>query len=227
MNTEHVTATIEAFCKHCGKEDSVISIAAVDATDVLRAFLIRHRRCEKPMEPSKQVQLFDEQLKREIEAQEIAADGGNGSVCSVHEYEPIDGATESPAPEIDPPPPVDDYAKFYAMYPFAQDTPQLRQLLGTVLTLAQIGHLNAQPLPSPDTAAFQYIAAWVRIECAHVDSEARGIAGSIPGLTIPARLPMPNALKKLLNPPKPKRGARPLANPKPKKRRSGSTQHTD
>ncbi len=225
-----------------------------------------HRHCEKPAEPSKQVQMFDELQKREERTGRCIVGGestvapanrelpiicvrcGNqvaageatihfercmqADAAEAHEHSgvtplhaAIDAATDSPAPEIDPPGPTGDYDKFYEMYPFAQDVPALRRALCKVLTPEQGLALQAQPLPPPDTAAFQYMAAWVRHEQAHLDSEERGLAGAIPGLTIPARLPMPKELKALLEPPKPKRGARPLANPK--KRRSGSTANSD
>jgi hypothetical protein len=69
----------------------------------------------------------------------------------------------------------------------------------------------------PSSAAFQLVAAWARIECAHLDSEARGIVNAEKGLTIPACLPMPGWLQEALRPPKRKRGARPLSSPKGRK----------
>jgi len=249
MNTEHVTATIEAFCKHCRGEDNVISLPAACSMDVLRAFLLRHRRCEKPVEPSKQVELFDK-LKAKDEACNCDLPMGTPHDCSKERQadnpisfideadlsadavyvdpaalgiEPgtdyaayaIDGSTDDPAPEIDPP--SNPYEMFYARYPFAQDIPQLRGQLHDCLGEGRYEPLIAQPLPLPSTPDFQYIAAWARHECAHVDSERRGLDNPIGGLTIPARLPMPEALKKLLAPPKRKRGARPLASPKGRK----------
>src|SRR4029079_16288280 len=125
----------------------------------------------------------------------------------------IDGSTDEPAPEIDPPGP---YALFDRMYPLADSVIALRAQLKEVLTPEQFEKGLSWVIPHPSTGIFNAVANWARIEKAHAEAGSRE---PIAGLTIPRREPMPVKLAELLGEkPKERRGERPLTSPKRKRR---------
>jgi hypothetical protein len=215
------TRSIEVVCQRCHKTLTELGVTLGDAEEHYRSCCGSGIDCSSD-EPAPEIDppgahttihdgfAITTGTIDEIFPDEVDADGN-----------PIPPPAYPQFADPDYEPPVDHYSKFVEMYPWPPDVPTLRQALRKVLTPEQDQALRAQPLPPPDTAAFQLMAAWVRIQEAHLDSQGRGIGDAIAGLTIPARLPMPEALKKLLSPPKRKRGARPLANPT-KKRKAAS-----
>lgn len=221
MNTDHVkmmdiTADVALMqCSHCGEQHCpVLPMPATLLADRLLGFVRMHRLCPKPVEPSPQLPLPG-----------TGADPAKPWIP----YEPprdhfdgIDASTSDPAPEINPPPDM-----FREMYPMAKDVVELRHALSVVLDVSEMAKLSAHPLPNPSEPLFSEIAHWAGTDLARNDTAARRQRGEEPvaGLYIPT-CRMPEALATMLNPAKKKRGARPRANPKPKKRRSGSTQHS-
>jgi hypothetical protein len=269
MNTDHVQCyTCEVSCNHCGLAPTLDAMSAVALIDVVRGFLLMHRRCHKPVEPSKQVELFDALAAKEA-GREIpiicvvcngplkdgedplthldqcrrkarsAADMETEDECSARTVreemreatergkelaQGIDGMSDEPDPETDPPGALDIFAK---MFPMPRDATHLTRLVLAVLPLEQ--HAKFRDWSLPTGAGFDEIAHWARTEQARIDAQGRAQRGEpgIPGLYIPtARMPL--CLSEALGLTKKKRGARPLSSPSPKqkKRRSGSTQHT-
>ena len=130
----------------------------------------------------------------------------------------IDGSTDEPAPEVDPPGrpggmsiPTDLFSE---MYPMARDHAglwaELTDLLGA--EQARLAANGAALPPQPGTTAFDAIAHWSRTVKAHKQGQERAQRGEggVPGLYVPLQPPMPKELKALLAKPKKKRGARPL-----------------
>lgn len=115
MDTDHVWGySCELSCVNCGQSPKLDAMSAVALVDVIRGFLLMHRRCEKPVEPSKQVELFDALAAKE--ARHVAPKCcGQRTRCincpipvDVFDKFPgalpaIDASTDDPAPEIDPP----------------------------------------------------------------------------------------------------------------------------
>lgn len=200
MKSNHVECTTcSLVCAHCRATDALASVPADHLVDAVRGFLLRHRRCEKPLEPSKQVELF----------QALSSANPESHPCNPG----IDGSTEEPAPEIDPPSP---YEKFERMYPLATNHVDLWESLRSAIPKSQCAKLPSELPWDADTGIFNAVATWSRIERAHLDAAQRA---PIPGLTIPARLPMPEKLVELLGvKPKRMKGARPLTSPGRKKK---------
>lgn len=124
MNTEHILSEgpLPMRCKHCGFGISTNPGAPLDRiADSVRGFLIMHRRCEKPLEPSEQVELFDALAKKERAAEKPFCnhkfvDSKNCLKCgisfaelkaeSLRESQQLNGisaTTDEPDPETDPP----------------------------------------------------------------------------------------------------------------------------
>lgn len=234
MRTTHVECTTcSLVCAHCRATDALASCPAEHLIDAVRGFLLRHKRCERPMEPSKQVELFDQMVDRERKL--TASAPVPFPEVTLTDERPtarppagIDGMSDEPDPETDPPEvgTPDSCDLFNRMYPMASHATSLRADLASVLTDEQMQTLLPVPLQM-GTAAFDAIAHWSRCEWARNEAFERARRGepSIPGLYIPT-CRMPPELEALLKPAKKKRGARPLANPG-KKRRSGSTASSD
>ncbi len=231
--TPHITldpnGTGALYCQHCAELYPPSLPCTVERwIDQCRGFVLMHKHCPKPLEPSKQAELFDELAKREDPAVPWIP------------YDPprmhfigIDGNSDAPDPETDPPSRdlfglgngeaangVGYYDRFAKMYPMAANVIELRALLQVVLTSEQFQTALSWTLPNPGTLVFDEAAHWARIEKAHRYSAERGLAGAIPGLTIPAAVAMPKALADVLGVKKTKRGARPLTNPRAKTRKS-------
>jgi len=224
-NTDHVTvdhidSTLEIRCEHCADyHHPQAPISASLLADRLLGFVRMHRLCRKPVAPSRQME-----LKPLCGECQVRHNPGENTLCPTHpEYdqrEGIDGTADEPATAIDPPiferRPT-PYDKFFEMYPLARTTTDLCLLLALVLPTSQYPGNDAIAAWPPDSGIFSAVATWARIEKAHTDSVERGIAGAIPGLTLPARQPMPEKLRELLGvtkPTKAKRGARPLTSGK-------------
>lgn len=238
MNTDHAKCnTCELDCSHCGSTQTLAPIPVACLVDVVRGFLLMHRRCEKPIEPSKQVELFG------APAQSGPVLPGRASdmleALRQDDKDGIDGNTDEPAPEIDPPGGI----TFNQLHPPIVTREALWDALYRVLPAEQYALLTHGKVEAwhPAQGKFSAVAHWARVDLAHNASIARGLENGIPGLVIPARVPMPEVLMEALGikgkPARGKRGARPFSSPsadmpaaapKPKtrKRRSGSTQHT-
>ena len=125
------------------------------------------------------------------------------------------------------------------MYPMQRTEDALwTELVGFVLDPDQAALVMMKALPPDGSPAFDAIANWSRTEKARKQGQERAQLGTtIPGLYIPT-VRMPKEMAELLKPAPKKRGARPLSSPTPdapatppakktRKRRSGSTQHSD
>jgi hypothetical protein len=259
--TPHITldpnGTGALYCQHCAELYPPSLPCTVERwIDQCRGFVLMHKHCPKPQEPSKQVELFDELARAEEQRKTAYVDPVAFG---------IDGMSDAPDPETDPPgnplqgvrasdwlrelaeddaegevtadgeplpPPayshladrVDHYAKFHDLYPMPTTLDGLLDACSYGLDGEQFARLReASAGLQPGSVDFAPIANWARREHAHYDSEARVKrgAGPIAGLTIPVQLEMPPALRRLIEEPKKaKRGARPLANPKPRARKS-------
>lgn len=136
------------------------------------------------------------------------------------------GAAQDDPPEHDKPEFRDIFAE---MYPMAANVIELRAELSEVLDTAQFEKFLSFPIPPPRSIVFDELAHWSRVSKARSESEIarQRTTPDSNGLYVPNIPPMPKVLKDALGKlaPKGKRGARPLSNP-PKKRRSGSTQHS-
>lgn len=119
------------------------------------------------------------------------------------------------------------YESFARAHPAATTHDQLAGGLSRLFPPSQWGtaDLVAQVKKwHPSSVFFQDVAHWARVEFAHLDSEARGIEGAVPGITIPARTPMPEALTHALGKGPKSHRAKPA---KPaKKRRNRSARRT-
>ena len=203
-STDHVVVDMSEACFRCLNCAETHALKAAPAElylSRLRGFILMHRLCPKPEAPSRQMALPG-----------TSADPAAPWIP----YEPpeatfkgIDGSTDEPAPEIDPPGP---YARFEEMYPAATDYPSLYEALKSALSDEQWRSLRRFDQWQPASDTFRSVANWARIEKAHADAGARE---PIAGLTLPRREPMPETLVDLLgSKPKQKKGARPLTSPK-------------
>jgi hypothetical protein len=235
MNTDHVQCyTCEVSCNHCGLAPTLDAMSAVALIDVVRGFLLMHRRCEKPLEPSRQVDLFDELAAKEPELVAPKCCGQRVRCINcpipieVFDKFPgalpgIDGMSDEPDPETDPPEHdqpalTDEDDAFGRAYPMARDHLSLRMNLEVVFQgpAPSTGQLAIYPVGSPE---FDTIAHWCRMQLAEMNKRSH------PELDVylpkPPQ-PMPKVLKALM---KPKRGARPLTQPKRRKPRSEQSFH--
>lgn len=235
MNTEHILSEgpLPMRCKHCGFGISTNPGAPLDRiADSVRGFLIMHRRCEKSLEPSKQVELFDPDMETEDECsartvrEEMRAAGHKPAGPRDHG---ISATTDEPDPETDPPGPTaswaryaeDDpdapepdepeltaidlpshYDKFVELYPFALTHGALRDVLHSILTAEQYTRL-----PHGTVEAW-HPSSVVFQEIAHwarvelAHANSVGRGEHIAGLTLPAQLKMPAAIEKAITEPK-------------------------
>ena len=66
MNTDHIIINVpegEARCLHCADYHSLSVVPAKRFLAIVRGFLIMHEQCPRPVEPSRQVDLFDAQAR--------------------------------------------------------------------------------------------------------------------------------------------------------------------
>jgi hypothetical protein len=138
----------------------------------------------------------------------------------------VDGMSDEPDPETDPPGPpehdepalTDQDDAFGQRYPMARDHLSLRMNLEVVFQgpAPSTEQLAIYPVGSPE---FDTIAHWCRMQLAEMNKRSH------PELDVylpkPPQ-PMPKVLKALM---KPKRGARPLTQPKQRKPRSEPSFH--
>lgn len=220
MNTDHVQCyTCEVSCNHCGLAPTLDAMSAVALIDVVRGFLLMHRRCEKPVEPSKQVELFDALAAKEAENPNSFGRPGHATyVATVTSFGAgivesrqygIDGMSDEPDPETDP------------------RGPMARHGEGPLLGAVELRHLITCVRPKEFWPSVKEVASWHTDVMADVQRWCRiehTRAHPIAGKPMPWNCAMPNVLENVEHA-KRKGGARPLSSPR--KRRSGSTQHTD
>lgn len=209
MSTEHVLVCgggVEgAFfrCEHCTMNYyPTMPMRAELCAVSLRGFVLMHKHCQKPEVPSKQVPMFGPNgqttqrygaamlagLTREAQAS-VALD--NDPDCGTRVCEGIDGSSDEPDPETDPPPP-DPYFGFNANYPKATDRAALRDALHEALKPAEYALLGPESVEwHPKSGQFEAVAHWARVENAHTSHANRK---PTPGITVPARHSMPHAL---------------------------------
>jgi hypothetical protein len=271
--TPHITldpnGTGALYCQHCAELYPPALPCTVERwIDQCRGFVLMHKHCPKPQEPSKQVELFDELAKKEREVPIICArcdqpvtagDALTHLDRCMGKPAGIDGMSDAPDPETDPPglpgawiryaaddptAPEDETAaddaplpppayshlapdeatrlKFLQHYPWPKDSFQLRADLAIVLQRIEGAELPSAATVNgwhPDTLMFQKAAGWVRDELADMN---RGEHPEFDPFLPLERQPMPKELAALCMPvKKAKRGARPLANPKPRARKAG------
>jgi len=222
MNTDHVQCyTCELSCNNCGLAPTFEPMPAATLSDVIRGFLLMHRRCEKPAEPSKQVELFDALAAKEANHTRVIQDpiAEAAEAMGYYDADPgIDGMSDEPDPETDPPghdlPELTDLDDpFGARYPRAHDHVRLRADLDVVLQdqggSPSLEQLRTYPVGS---TAYDEIAHWCRMQLAIMNrKENPDFEVYLPATP----QPMPRSLVKLT---KKARGARPLSSPR--KRRS-------
>lgn len=201
MNTEHAKCdTCEVSCDHCGSTQTLAPMPVACLVDVVRGFLLMHRRCEKPVEPSPQLPLPGTEAAPRSYSEPADTDSWGG----------IDANTDEPDPETDPPGPD----PFAVAYPMARDHEKLRADLAVVLQGVLVPTREQLGRHHPSTGVFDAIAHWTRLELARMNRESH------PDLDIPTPLPMPEKLAEMRSeigtPAKKKRGARPLTSKKGK-----------
>lgn len=199
MNADHVfSPKCEVSCFNCGALVELRPMPVAALSDAVRGFLLMHRRCEKPVEPSKQVALFGNLTEEARIVMRDFALAGEG----------IDASTDEPAPEIDPPDALGQaWAVFSKRCPQATDAVKLAAELSCALQGVHPPHLfDAVAKHHPSSGVFQGLAHWARLEVAHMNH------AEYPDVWLPARMSMPEVLQEWLKP-KPKKGARPLSSP--------------
>jgi hypothetical protein len=256
--TPHITldpnGTGALYCQHCAELYPPSLPCTVERwIDQCRGFVLMHKHCPKPLEPSKQVELFDELAKKDVPRAMCGECGcihrpGENTLCPGWRPGPfipdppagIDGMSDAPDPETDPPerdadgaplppPPYahlardeELHAKFLQHYPWPKDSFQLRADLAIVLQRIEGAELPSAATVNgwhPDTIQFQKAAGWVRDELADMNRTEHPEFDPFLPLE---RQPMPPELAALCLPPKRKaKGARPLVNPKPRARKAG------
>lgn len=193
----------QAFeCNHCGGQHVPVLPMPIDQfVSMGKGFVLMHKHCQKPEGPSKQVPMFGPNgqttqrygaamlagLTREAQAS-VALD--NDPDCGTRVCEGIDGNSDEPDPETDPPNP---YRMFDANYPKATTHHHLRDALYEALKPAEYALLGPDTIESwhPSSGQFEAVAHWARVENAHTSHANRK---PTPGITIPARHSMPHAL---------------------------------
>jgi hypothetical protein len=123
---------------------------------------------------------------------------------------------ENEAPTMPPPRTgqASQYERFEKEYPTCRNWPSLIETLRVVLSEKELQRFiteDDEPIVNwkVDSGVFNAVDNWARIELAHLDSEAEAKAGKPAdgGMTIPARVEMPELLADIvLDKPKPKRG---------------------
>lgn len=115
----------------------------------------------------------------------------------------IDGASEQPDPETDPPAP-DPYWTFRQNYPAASTNEELRLALANCLAPHELNLIDWDVVKSwhPKSGVFDAVAHWARVQNAHQVHKNRE---PTKGITIPARFPMPGELQKALASSQPKK----------------------
>lgn len=118
----------------------------------------------------------------------------------------IDGASEEPDSETDPPAP-DPYFTFNQNYPRAETSAHLFDELHKALTETEYAKLDGDLVRSwkPATGIFDAVSHWARVENAHQSHKSRA---PTPGIVLPARFPMPGPLQQALASSQPKKPAK-------------------
>lgn len=227
MNEQLVERTLTAIEI---KERQSAHLGVLSEIDNFRDEVAEHRRCVK--ENTAEIERLEQrerQLRRELRSGTVFESrqrdlGFSLEHADTERERPKDPPDPPPAPEqvkcklcgmvaglhhigcgIGAPELVDRFAE---LYPMVDDIPSLRLLLVEVLTPELGEKLDPLPIPwHPRSGIFDAVAHWARIEKAHLDAPE--------GVTLPARLTMPEKLTELLQGPtaKGKRGARPLSSP--------------
>lgn len=172
-------------CLHCGARHTSEPepMLLEQHLNVGRGFILMHKLCRKVEPPSRQMVLPGTQPAIQGRASDL-----------LRELEEDDASGDLP-PEAE----VD---QFVELYPMARTHAALRDYLFEVLTPGQYGRLPDGTVEAwhPATGIFDAVAHWARIEKAHQDAAERARQGepAIAGLTIPARMPMPEALQEAL-----------------------------
>lgn len=235
-STDHVWGySCELNCVHCGLSPTLDAMSAVALVDVVRGFLLMHRRCEKPLESSKQVELFDALAAKE-QALFQKDEHPEGPFGERFESPGISATTDEPDPETDPPghsrvpgTETDDWDDpMNHGYGAAQDDtpehdpPPQRHGEGPLLDAIELRHLVTCVRPKEFWPSVATVESWhpdVRADVQRWCRNEHVRASPIAGLPVPHASPMPNVLANVEIDKRAKRGARPLSNP-PKKRRS-------
>lgn len=157
-------------------------------------------------ENAQQVLPFAEPVDSRVQA--FATDEGmetedECSARTVREEMGIDGSSDEPDPETDPPPPrepnrgVEVYRMFDMNYPAPKDHAALHDMLMDVLTDAELSKLSWADVKTwhKSSGEFEAVAHWARVENGHT---VIGKRTPTPGMTVPARFPMPGVLQQAL-----------------------------
>jgi hypothetical protein len=235
------------------KQRQVDHLRLLTEIDNYQSEIDEHRRCAKDAANEvARLQSRERELRRELrsgtvwEAQHVEPRQKSLEFADTLLERPtapgIDAMSDEPDPETDPPErdsdgaplPPPAYPQFIAdqkleesfrrLCPVAKDGVRLHSDLAVALQRhegAVLPSLATVDGWHPSTVRFQEVAAWVCFELADMN---RTEHPEFDCFLRVRRQPMPARLAELVMPPKRKRGARPLT--QPKRRRSGSTAET-
>jgi hypothetical protein len=180
-------------CLHCG-ERHVPRLPMPIKTHglVAKGFALMHESCPKPVEPSKQTELFDALAKSEPEKSNGHGRPGNGyadpAAFGLVEVDPeeLASAIEADAKHA--------WAIFDRRWPAAHDAAALHGDLATAMQ--GIGTPSAEEIRKhpPESATFQQWAHWARLKIAHMNHS------EYPDLWLPDLGAMPEALAQRVKP---------------------------
>ena len=203
----------QAFeCHHCGGQHAPTLPMPIDQfVSMGKGFVLMHKHCPKPVEPSRQIELPVRCVK--CGEQVVARDAIEHFAACQGKAAGIDGASDQPDPETDPPE-ANPYRMFELNYPKATDQGSLFDALHAALGPVIYANLDGDTVRGwhPDSGVFEAVANWARCE------NARKVHSKRPptaGMVVPVTPTMPAALAQALVVPKPK--ARPRKKPTTRK----------
>jgi hypothetical protein len=184
-----------------------------------KGFELMHKHCQKAVPPSPQLPLPRTDAPMAIGTPQLCGECGarhrigENTLCpgwrperspyaEFPDHRPmagIDGSSDEPDPETDPPSPeVERYRMFDMNYPKPDTTLWLMNYLEEVLSPDDRRDLDWQIVQSwhPSSGQFDAVAHWARVENAHKTAGGRP---PTPGMTIPASFPKPKPLFEALS----------------------------
>ncbi|OGR95474.1 MAG: hypothetical protein A2V88_15275 [Elusimicrobia bacterium RBG_16_66_12] len=248
-NTDHVVCDAKdggAFrCLHCGdRHMPTFPQPLAVFCESAKGYALMHKHCQPRPEPTKQVALFDALVEQETNHTRVIQPHHDDAYA-------IDGMSDEPDPETDPPGPAlpgrasdmlrelaeddaepqehdkpeltDQDDPFGQRYPMARDHLRLKTNLSVVLQGVLTPTLEQLQALPVGSAAFDKIAHWTRIESARMNlTEHPELEVYLPtGQAMPKELA---AMRRALKEgePKKKRGARPLSSPEKRRGTEGT-----
>jgi hypothetical protein len=201
MTPHVVVETGDSFrCLHCGaRHVPRLPMPIKNHGLVAKGFALMHESCPKPVEPSKQVQLFDALAKSEPENPNGFGRPGHATYVDPATFGlvEVDPGELASAIEADR---KRAWAIFDRRWPAAHDAAALHGDLATAMQ--GIGTPSAEELRKhpPESGLFREMAHWARLKIAHMNHS------EYPDLWLPDLTAMPEVLAVR---PKKKRASRP------------------